>query len=92
MSHISFYANLKYEGAVCPLKYSNIEQLAGDSDDTFLSNLKKAGIEYFLWEERSWSKKRLDFLKRQIPRRLVEIGRWSHADTGRLVLFEVITE
>jgi len=91
MGHVSFYANLKYEGAVCPLKYSKIEQLARNSDDTFLSNLKKAGVQYFLWEERSWSKKRLDFLKRQTPKRLIEIGRWRHADTGRLVLFKVIT-
>ena len=89
MGHVSFYANLKYEGAVCPLKYINIEQLAKNSDDTFLSNLKKAGVEYFLWEERSWSKKRLDFLKRQTPKSLIEIGRWSHADTGRLILFKM---
>lgn len=91
MSHVSFYANLKYEGAACPLKYRNIKQLAGNSDDTFLSNLRKWGIEYFLWEERSWSKKRLDFLMRQTPTRLIEIGRWSHADTGQLILFKVIT-
>ena len=90
MSHVSFYANLKHEGAICPLKYSNIEQLAGNSDDTFLSNLKKARVEYFLWEERSWSKNRLDFLMRQTPDRLIEIGQWSHADTGRLILFKVI--
>ncbi len=90
MNHVSFYANLKYEGAVCPLKYINIKQLAGNSDDTFLSNMKKAGIKYFLWEERSWSKNRLDFLMRQTPDRLIEIGRWSHPDTGRLVLFKVI--
>jgi len=91
MSHVSFYANLKYKGAICPLKYINIEQLARNSDDTFLSDLKKAGVEYFLWEERSWSKNRLDFLKRQTPNRVIEIGRWSHADTGRLILFKVIT-
>ncbi|MBN1830719.1 MAG: glycosyltransferase family 39 protein [Deltaproteobacteria bacterium] len=91
MSHVSFYANLKYEGAICPLKYINIQQLARNSDDAFLSDLKKAGVDYFLWEEKSWSKNRLDFLKRQTPNRVIEIGRWSHADTGRLVLFKVIT-
>jgi hypothetical protein len=91
MGHISFYANLKYERAVCPLKYSNIEQLARNSDDTFLSNLRKAGIEYFLWEEKSWAKKRFDFLERQTPERLIEIGRWNHVDTGKLVLFKIIT-
>jgi 4-amino-4-deoxy-L-arabinose transferase-like glycosyltransferase len=91
MTHVSFYANLRYEGAVCPLEYINIEQLAGNSDDTFLSNLKEAGVEYFLWEERSWSKERLGFLERQTFKRLIEIGRWSHPNTGRLVLFKVIT-
>jgi hypothetical protein len=92
MGHVSFYANLKYEGAVCPLKYINIEQLAKNNDDIFLSNLKKAGVQYFLWEEKSWSKKMLDFLMKQTPDRLIEIGRWNHMDTGRLVLFKVITE
>lgn len=91
MGHVSFYANLDFKGAICPRKYSEIEQLAGDNNDRFLSNLKKAGVEYFLWEEKSWSKERLDFLRRQTPTRLIEIGRWSHADTGRLVLFKVIT-
>ncbi len=91
MTHVSFYANLKYEGAVCPLKYINIEQLAGNNG-RFLSNLKKAGVDYFLWEEKSWSKNRLDSLKRQTSNRVVEIGRWSHADTGQLILFKVITE
>jgi 4-amino-4-deoxy-L-arabinose transferase-like glycosyltransferase len=89
-SHVSFYANLKHEGAVCPLKYGNIRQLAGNSDETFLSNLEKAGVKYFLWEERSWAREKLDFLIRQTPKGLIEIGRWSHADTGRLILFRVI--
>ncbi len=92
MTHVSFYANLKYKGAICPLKYGNIKQLAGNSDETFLSNLKKAGVEYFLWEERSWARERLDFLIRQTPKSLIEIGRWRHADTGQLVLFRVIPE
>jgi hypothetical protein len=92
MSHVSFYANLNYEGAVCPLKYGNIEQLAGNSDETFLSNLKKAGVEYFLWEERSWAEKSFDSLMRQTPDGLMVIGEWSHPDTGRLVLFRVIPE
>ena len=92
MSHVSFYANLKYEGAICPLKYGNIKQLAGNSDEMFLSNLKKAEVEYFLWEERSWARERLDFLIRQTPMSLIEIGRWSHADTGQLVLFRVLPE
>ena len=92
MRHVSFYANLKYEGAVCPLKYINIEQLAKNSDNTFLSNLKKAGVEYFLWEERSWAKKNFDSLMRQTPEDLAVIGEWSQPNTGRLVLFRIITE
>jgi 4-amino-4-deoxy-L-arabinose transferase-like glycosyltransferase len=92
MNHVSSYANLNYEGAVCPLKYGNIRQLAGNGDEKFLSSLEKAGVEYFLWEEKSWAREKLDFLIRQTPKHLIEIGRWSHADTGCLVLFRVIPE
>lgn len=91
MGHVSFYANLKYEGAVCPLEHANIARMAGNNDDTLLSNLKKAGVKYFLWEERSWDKNRFDSLMRQTPKGLTVIGEWSHPDTGRLVLFRVIS-
>jgi hypothetical protein len=90
MCHISFYANLKYKGAVCPVKHCDIERFARSNEVAFLANLKEAGVEYFLWEEKSWSKKWFDFLQKQTPKRLIEIGEWSHADTGRLVLFRVI--
>ncbi len=92
MSHVSSYANLNYEGAVCPLEHANIEQMAANSDDTLLFNLKKVGVGYFLWEERSWAKKSFDSLMRQTPEGLMVIGEWSHPDTGRLVLFRVIPE
>jgi 4-amino-4-deoxy-L-arabinose transferase-like glycosyltransferase len=86
----SFYANLNYRGAPCPQKYNDFEAIVGSSYKEFIGNLKKRGVQYFLWEERHWPIKRFDFIKSQDPKDFVTIGRWSHPDTGRLILFEVI--
>jgi hypothetical protein len=87
---ISFYANLKYKGALCPTEYTDLERLAGDSYEKFLRNLKQDGIRYFLWEERRWPQERFDFIKRLNLKDFMELGRWSHPDTGLLILFQVI--
>ncbi|MCK4820527.1 hypothetical protein KA005_32480, partial [bacterium] len=87
---ISFYANLKYKGALCPTEYTDLERLAGDSYEKFVRNLKQDGIRYFLWEERRWPQERFDFIKRLNLKDFMELGRWSHPDTGLLILFQVI--
>jgi 4-amino-4-deoxy-L-arabinose transferase-like glycosyltransferase len=87
---ISFYANLKYKGALCPAEYTDLERLAGDSYEKFLRNLNQDGIRYFLWEERRWPQERFDFIKTKNPEDFMKLGEWSHPDTGLLILFQVI--
>jgi 4-amino-4-deoxy-L-arabinose transferase-like glycosyltransferase len=87
---ISFYANLNYRGAPCPQKYHNFEAIVGGSYEEFVGYLKNEGVQYFLWEERHWPTKRFDFIKSHDPKDFIAIGRWSHPDTGRLILFKVI--
>lgn len=87
---ISFYANLNYRGAPCPQKYHDFEAIVGGSYDEFVGHLKKGGVKYFLWEERHWPTKRFDFIKSLDPEDFFMAGSWSHPDTGRLILFEVI--
>jgi hypothetical protein len=87
---ISFYANLNYRGAPCPQKYHDFEAIVGGSYQEFIGNLKKEGIQYFLWEERHWPLNRFDFIESQDPQDFLIIGSWSHPDTGRLILLKVI--
>ena len=87
---ISFYANMDYKGAPCPGKNYAIENIIGKNYGEFVQNLKRRGIRYFLWEERRWPQERFDFIKRLNLKDFMELGRWSHPDTGSLILFKVI--
>jgi 4-amino-4-deoxy-L-arabinose transferase-like glycosyltransferase len=89
-SWISFYANLKYKGAPCPQKNTDLEKIIGKSYGDFILNLKKREIRYFLWEERNWPRDRFDFIHRKNPEDFEKLGVWSHPDTGRLILFKVM--
>ena len=87
---ISFYANLNYFGAPCPQPYGNFMKVVGDSYKTFIRNLYNNKITYFLWEENHWPKHRFNFMEQKKIGDFVEVGRWSHPDTGQMVLFKVI--
>jgi 4-amino-4-deoxy-L-arabinose transferase-like glycosyltransferase len=86
---VSFYANLKYPGAPSPEIYADFRQLAATRYDRFVHNLKTNHIKYFLWEERNWPREAFNFLKDRDSKDFLELGRWSHPDTGKLVLFRV---
>ncbi len=86
---VSFYANLNYKGAPCPLRNYDFWRIAGRSYHEFLKNLKKRDIGYFLYSERYWPKRRFDFMKKRMAKDFLKIKKWSHPDTGRLILFEV---
>jgi len=92
-----FYANLKYEGAPCPminfgLKETEFEETMFKSYGRFVHRLRKESVKYFLWEERAWPKSGFDFLKTKNQRDLKELGTWSHPDTGKLILFSLGSE
>ena len=87
---ISFYANANFQGAPCPEKNCDLEGMVGNSYEEFVENLRRRGIRYFLWEENHWPKLSAQYISSQNPGDFVRVGEWSHADTGRLILFKVI--
>ncbi|MBW2138105.1 MAG: glycosyltransferase family 39 protein [Deltaproteobacteria bacterium] len=85
---ISFYANLNYPGAPCPLVVDPGKTM-WDSYDQFLQRLKQDNVHYFLYEERRWPKKGFDILEELNPRDLILLMEADHRDTGRILLFRV---
>ena len=84
---ISFYANLNYAGAPCPQPYGSFLKMTGASYESFLRNLRSSNIEYFLWEEKHWPDQRFNFMEQKKKGDFIELGNWSHPDTGRMILF-----
>ena len=89
-SWISFYANLAYEGAACPVateancwehNIADINQLA--------LHLTEYRAKYFIWTERQWPNGRLDVAQAVALLEMKEISRWNHEMTGDIILFEV---
>ena len=87
---ISFYANLDYPGAFCPQSYGDFALIVGANYRRFIRNLDRNGMKYFLWEEKHWPKHKFDLMKKQRPKDLIEVGRWTHPDTGLMILFRVV--
>ena len=87
---ISFYANVRYKGAICPEKNYDIENIIGKNYGEFVKNLKRRGIKYFLWEEKHWPKKSTYLKNSGNIKNFIKLGTWSHPDTGILILFKVI--
>jgi hypothetical protein len=87
---ISFYANLNYQGAPCPEgTEKNCWEYFTNSFDEFHQHLKKENIKYFVWSERQWSTQRMDIFMPPYNVHFKELSRWSHPDTGQMILFEV---
>jgi hypothetical protein len=91
----AFYANLGYEGAPCPridfgMEPTPFEATVFKDHDAFVRYLRKGGVGYFLWEEKAWPEGGFNFLERNRPDYLKEMGSWHHPDTGRLILYKVV--
>jgi len=86
---VSFYTNVNFKGAPCPLKNYDLESIIGNNYKEFIQNLSTRGINYLLWEEKHWPPQSADYLRIGQPTDFVKIGTWSHPDTGKLMLFEV---
>jgi len=85
---VSFYANLNYKGAICHEPSSQNSWELFVDDNSFIRQLKKRNIKYFLWTEKTWSNNNINIVK--YDKYLKELGRWKHYDTGEMILFEVI--
>ena len=87
---ISLYSNLDYKGAPCPWKNFDLDNILGKNYEEFVRNLKDREIHYFLWEEKHWPKQSASYITTQNPKDFIRVGTWSHPDTGKLILFEMI--
>ena len=85
---ISFYANLNYQGAVCPEASEQTSWEIFAKQETLVEQLKQRNIRYFLWTEKTWSGRSMD-AERHL-KNLKKLGAWEHQDTGKMILYEVI--
>ncbi len=89
-SWVSFYANLAYAGAACPVPTEV------DCWDRHVSDMRRlvrhfeaSRAQYFLWTERQWPAEGPDLAEAAALLGLRELGRWDHPMTGAIRLFEV---
>jgi 4-amino-4-deoxy-L-arabinose transferase-like glycosyltransferase len=87
---VSFYANMHHTGAPCPEGTDrNCWEFFTNNYDEFLQHLKREKIKYFLWAKRLWPADRMDLFIAPYNSHFRELRRWSHPDTGEMILFEV---
>lgn len=86
---ISFYANLDYPAAPCPMENVSIENMVGKGYPTFVKTLTDEGVDYCLYEERYWPDMGFAFPKDRVKNDFKKVGEWHHPDTGRLILYKV---
>jgi hypothetical protein len=87
-----YYANLHVKKAPCPEKYSgwHDKSIIGNSYDEFIHNMRTRNIRYIVWEEKNWPRNKFAFLQSLRPTDLIKLKEWSHQDTGRIILYQVM--
>ena len=82
---IAFYANVdkryQLEDRFVASEYSSIPDL--------VSAMRSHGVSLLFWEENLWEKMSYGKNPSEFYKYFQEIGRWSHKDTGKMILFEV---
>lgn len=89
---LSLYANLDVKGAPSPdhFQYDQTTSvLIGKETHNLLRNIKSNGVDFFLYEQRHWPKEAFEFQCETLCDNFETVGRWSHADTGNMILFRV---
>jgi len=87
---ISFYANLGYHGAPCPVESeATCWEYFSDSFEHFMENVRASSIKYFVWSEKLWPGGSASVFETPFSLHLKELRRWHHPDTGEMILYEV---
>jgi len=86
---IFFYANLNYQGLICPNNILNISQYNCATYDQLIATLRNNAIQYFIYEEKRWPQNSFNFIKDVNPESLRLITTNYHPDSGRLLVFQV---
>jgi hypothetical protein len=90
---LSLYANRHVQGAPSPddFFYSSANSdVLGSDYSTFITSLRAKDVDYFVWVEKQWPSEAFDFWTSNFASDLHEVGVWHHADTGKVVLFQVV--
>ena len=89
---ISFYANYAFLSASdqmwCNKSRSFLWEFFDKDYEGFIEKVKKANIDYFLWEERFWLRGNFLFEGSELDGYFDKIGEWYHPDTGNIVLYK----
>jgi hypothetical protein len=85
---ISFYANVNFQGAVCPIS-DEVSGFVGQDYAGFLEKLKRERLSYFLLEERRWPRNAFDIKREMKEKDFEEIGAGYHPTTGEMRLYKV---
>lgn len=85
-----FYGNLDLDRPVCPRpdQRALIARLKAEPSEVG-QILARQGYTHFLWLERHWPGSAELFAGADPPPGLTELGRWTHPDNGRIILFKV---
>jgi hypothetical protein len=86
---ISFYANVDFRGAVCPVS-DELSEFVSPDYAGFVQKLKQAKLNYFVLEERRWPRNTFD-IKREIKEKdFEEIATRYHPTTGEMKLYKIL--
>jgi len=84
----AFYANLKNNKTILP-PLGTLVAYTQQGYKKFLLYLKIYKVDYFLWEENFWARQPFNAINMLDNRKFIELRRWYHPDTGKLILFKV---
>jgi hypothetical protein len=86
---ISFYANVNFRGAVCPVSDA-LSTFVGHDYAGFVESLKKAEMSYFVLEEKRWPKNAFDIKREMEKKDFEEISARYHPTTGEMKLYKIL--
>ena len=89
---INFYTNYEFlsasDHAWCNKSGNFLWEFFDKDYNGFMKKIEKSDIDYFLWEERFWSKGNFLFERSELDGYFDKIGEWFHPDTGDIVLYK----
>lgn len=84
----SFYANLNYPGAPCPENQIDTFYFPPRDRADLLKRISDKKAKYFIWVERYWPATAYDYAKDGLGPDWVELGRFTHPDSGLMILYQ----
>jgi 4-amino-4-deoxy-L-arabinose transferase-like glycosyltransferase len=80
---VTFYLNLDSPKGYCPSEVAPEIQ----NNEELIQYTRRNNVKYFLWDEVSWSKTRIDVSTKRFVENFETLGSWHQKEFGRIVLF-----